>query len=253
MFSHYDEVEMTRKYRKEHDLMGLEADDLVQGEEQLTLDEMEPYVYPHDKELSAVGVRGIYLNNYFRWDSKAQHERMIREYGYETARQQRTFDSYNDVDCAHYSGLHDYIKFLKWGYGKATDHSCREIRLKRMTRREGIRNAEIYHERYSEEDLGLFLDWIGWSEEQLFECVDRHRDPEIWERDDAGGWRLLDSVANHARDEGVDSARLDVRRDCEFHLTGARQEAGEDTGGYILIGRGFVDDADSRGWKPTRA
>ena len=25
-----------------------------------------------------------------------------------------TFDTYNDVDCFHYSGLHDYIKFLKY-------------------------------------------------------------------------------------------------------------------------------------------
>ena len=29
MFSHTDEVEMTRKYRKEHDLMGYEAEDLL--------------------------------------------------------------------------------------------------------------------------------------------------------------------------------------------------------------------------------
>ena len=29
MFSHLDEVEMTRKYRKEHDLMGYEAEDLI--------------------------------------------------------------------------------------------------------------------------------------------------------------------------------------------------------------------------------
>ncbi len=29
MYSHFDEVEMTRKYRKEHDLMGLEAEDLI--------------------------------------------------------------------------------------------------------------------------------------------------------------------------------------------------------------------------------
>ena len=29
MFSHLDEVEMTRKYRKEHDLMNFEAEDLI--------------------------------------------------------------------------------------------------------------------------------------------------------------------------------------------------------------------------------
>ena len=29
MYSHHDEVEMTRKYRKEHDLLGYEAEDLL--------------------------------------------------------------------------------------------------------------------------------------------------------------------------------------------------------------------------------
>ena len=45
---------------------------------------------------------------------------------------------YNDVDCYHYSGVHDYIKLMKCGYGKVTDHVSREIRLKRLTRSQGI-------------------------------------------------------------------------------------------------------------------
>ena len=36
IISHLDEVEMTRKYRCEHDLMGYEAEDLVGREEGLT-------------------------------------------------------------------------------------------------------------------------------------------------------------------------------------------------------------------------
>lgn len=32
----------------------------------------------------------------------------------------------------------DYVKFLKHGYGKASDHASRDIRLKRKSREEGI-------------------------------------------------------------------------------------------------------------------
>ena len=69
---------------------------------------------------------------------------MIELYGYESDEQQRTFDTYNDVDCYHYSGLHDQIKYLKWGYGKVTDHATREIRLKRLTRSQGIDLVKTY-------------------------------------------------------------------------------------------------------------
>src|SRR6266852_578808 len=43
MFSHTDEVEMTRKYRKEHDLMGFEAEDLVGRESGLTETDLAPF------------------------------------------------------------------------------------------------------------------------------------------------------------------------------------------------------------------
>src|SRR3989338_527037 len=67
MFSHLDEVEMTRKYRKEHDLLGFEAEDIISELMQVSEEDLKPFVYPHDKEIEKVGVRGIYLSNYIRW------------------------------------------------------------------------------------------------------------------------------------------------------------------------------------------
>jgi len=244
MFSHLDEVEMTRKYRKEHDLMTVEAEDLVNGADDLTMADVEQFVYPHDRELEAVGVRGIYLNNYVRWDSKAQHEQMIAAYGYETAPQQRTFDTYNDVDCFHYSGLHDYIKFLKWGYGKVSDHAAREIRLKRLTREQAIGLVRRY-ERVMPNEAPLFFEWLGMNAAEFWSHIDRHRDPRAWRRDERGAWHLIDSVTQHADDPGVDRARLDASGDCEFAVTGPRDpNAVEDR--YVLIGRGWVDAPQQR-------
>jgi N-acetyl sugar amidotransferase len=242
MFSHLHEVEMTRKYRKEHDLMGLEAADLLSQSPSLTAADVEPFQYPHDKELEAVGVRGIYLNNYIRWDTKAQHEAMIDRYGYEPSPQQRTFDSYNDVDSFHYSGLHDHIKFLKWGYGKVVDHACREIRLKRLTREQGIDMVRRFQQ-IPPADLPLFLEWIGLSEEELWGFVDPHRDPAIWRREATGRFELKDSIAAHVDDAGVDAARLDVIERCEFRHGPQKTDAPDRR--YVLVGRGWVD-----GWRP---
>ena len=63
---------------------------------------------------------------------------MINKYGYESAMQERTFNTYESIYCMLNAGVHDYVKYLKYGYGKATDHACRDIRLKRITREEGI-------------------------------------------------------------------------------------------------------------------
>ena len=78
MFSHTHEVEMTRRYRKDHDLMGHEADDLLSIFDTLKEEDIWQYRYPNDDEINSVGVRGIYLGNYVRWDPKAQHEKMMK-------------------------------------------------------------------------------------------------------------------------------------------------------------------------------
>ncbi|MBL8012938.1 MAG: N-acetyl sugar amidotransferase [Candidatus Omnitrophica bacterium] len=240
MYSHLDEVEMTRRYRKDHDFMGMEAEDLIQGED-IDDRDVKPFCYPHDKELESVGVRGIFLSNYIRWDTKRQHEDMLKIYKYETALQHRTFDTYNDVDCFHYSDLHDYIKFLKWGYGKATDHACREIRLKRLTREEGIDLVEKYQNKLPDpESLALFLNWLGIKKEELFDDIDARRDPRVWKKRSDGQWQLLDSVINHRRDSGIDSVRLTKKEDCEFSITPSKDPWIKDDQ-YVLVGRGWVD------------
>jgi len=242
MFSHLDEVEMTERCRKEHGLMGISAEDLVDPEAGIALSDIQSFVYPCDSELEAVGVRGIYLSNYIRWDSKKQHELMIDTYGYESAEQQRTFNTYEDVHCFHSAGLHDYIKYLKYGYSKVTDHATREIRLKRMTREEGIALVSAYSER-KPADLSLFLDWIEMSEQEFLACVENRRDERIWNRTRAGEWVLKDSIANHAGDSGIEAARLEKIEDCQYRITPSAEPLTTDNE-YLLMGRGYIDKYD---------
>ena len=165
MFSHLDEAEMTRRYRQEHDLMGVEPEDLVDFDG-LSEAELAPYFYPSDSDLRRSGVRGIYLGNYIRWDTKAQHERMVELYDYYMGPLARTFDHYNDVDDLHFAGAHDVIKLRKHGYGKATDDACREIRFGRLSRDEGHTLAQAYHGRPAP-DFGMLARFLGVSEDSI--------------------------------------------------------------------------------------
>ena len=239
MFSHLDEVEMTRKYRKDHDLMGYEAEDLIDETMNVTESDLQQYMYPHDKEIEKVGVRGIYLNNYIRWDSKKQHEDMIREYGYESGLQQRTFDTYNDVDCFHYSDIHDHIKFSKWGYGKVTDHVSREIRLKRLTRKEGIDLVAKYNS-IPPKTLPVFLDWIGMTENSFNYLIGERRDHRIWQHGDGGEWQLKDSIIEHINDDGVDKVLLSKKENCEFQITPSKINTPEKDS-YTIFGKGYIN------------
>lgn len=174
MFSHEHEVEMTRRYRKDHDLMGYEADDLLSIFDALSEDDIWQYRYPDDAVLNSVGIRGIYLSNYVRWDPKAQHEEMVEKYQYKGAKFPRTFDTYDHVDCYNFMDLHDYIKKMKHGYAKVTDHACREIRHGRLTREQAyvivdkLENIPLQH-------VEKFCNWLNLDKQSLKFIIDQHR------------------------------------------------------------------------------
>lgn len=238
MFSHLDEVEMTRKYRKEHDLMGLEAEDLINEFDGISETDIAQYIYPDNREIERVGVRGIYLNNFIRWDSRTQHERMIQQFDYEAAKQTRTFDTCNNIDCWNYADVHDYLKFVKHGYGVATDHACRDIRLRHMSREEGIAQARIYSTRQPK-NLDTFLNWIGMTKNAFHYIVDQHRNPLIWRRNNQWEWEkcyhFLDgasSISGAAEIINADS------RNREFPTTNVKRSS-DPSNGYILIGKGL--------------
>jgi N-acetyl sugar amidotransferase len=238
MFSHQDEVEMTRKYRKEHDLMGFEAEDLIDEFDCINFEDVIQYIYPDDKEIERVGVRGIYLNNFIRWDSKIQHESMIKKYNYETKVQNRTFDTYNDIDCYNYSDVHDYIKFIKHGYGKVFDHATREIRLKRLTRDQGVSLVKQYGFRQPQ-NLDLFLNWLGITENSFHYIINQHRNKQLWKLNENWVWELTIDLFSDLIKSGDDKAALPViDNNSEFILTQSYKSTDQNHE-YILIGRGY--------------
>jgi N-acetyl sugar amidotransferase len=184
MFSHEDFIEMGKKLRMEHGMRGMEVQDFLKGNrEGLTERDMEWAVYPSNEEIEKLGLRGIYLGNYIKWDSNKQTKQMITQFDFATEQKERTFNCYENVECYFNDSVHDYMKYLKYGYGRATDHASQLIRLGYITREEGAwlvnRFDPIKHVRWYE-----FLKYVDLSEKEVLEAVERNRDPRwsgVWE------------------------------------------------------------------------
>lgn len=231
MFSHEHEVEMTRRYRKDHDLLGHEADDLLSIFNTLTEDDIWQYRYPVDHDLERVGVRGIYLGNYVRWDPKAQHEEMMRCHGYRTARFARTFDCYDHVDCFNFMGLHDQLKLYKHGFSKVTDHASREIRHGRLTREMGQALVRHYEQGLLQH-ADKFCDWLGVDMRGLNFILDQHRNPRFWKQTAPGVWAFSPIEQGDAH-HGIESVSGGGGFVANSQLTHAEQKK------YITVGKGW--------------
>jgi N-acetyl sugar amidotransferase len=190
-----DFVEFTRWTRKEHDMRGYEPSDLL-GKGGITLGDVRPYIYPSDEEIERCEVRGIYLSNFVDWNAKAHAELVIREWDFSpvTYERDRTFNLYAKIED-HANDVHDYLKYLKFGYGRGTDDASMEIRHGRMTREEGFEAVRHYDAR-EPSSLEYYCEFLSITRGQFYDLVENMRDAKIW-RKSGTEWQATDAVWKH--------------------------------------------------------
>lgn len=196
MHSYKDMVEYTTRYRKEHLLRGYDWQDFV-GQDGLTERDLALFKYPTDEEIERVNVRGIFISNYFGWNQNQHAQEMIDRYGFEINPEpfDRTYKRDSNLNQVHDNGLHDYMRYVKFGYGRCTDHVSRDIRNGDMTRAEGIWLVKQY-DHVIPSDVPRWLEYTGMSQEELDAICDRFRDPRVWVKDKSGEW-IKDNIWEH--------------------------------------------------------
>jgi imidazoleglycerol phosphate synthase cyclase subunit len=180
-FSFDDFPEMSYRDRLEHFARGYEWNYFV-GLEELSKPDMMMWKYPSDQTLFDLDVRGIYLGNYVFWEANEHVDLVVEKYGFESADEpfQRTYRNTSNLDDMHENGVHDYMKFIKFGYGRCTDHVCKDIRAGIMSRDEGIELIKKYDHVKPTKDLYRWLDYAGMSEQTFDGIADTFRDSRVW-------------------------------------------------------------------------
>ena len=234
MFSHTHNVEMTRRYRKDHDLFGYEAENLIESFDNLSEGDIFQYLYPDDRQIYNVGTRGIYLGNFVPWDPKSQHEKMIKLYKYKSFKFDRTIDAYDYVDCHNYMNIHDLLKLYKHGYSKITDHLSREIRFKRIDRLSAMKLVKKY-EINKIKNLKLFSEWLNIDLNSLNYLMDAHKNKIFWKSYNIDNWSLesLNSISykkltNHDENKKFNKLKFIYNSKENFKSE------------YIIFGKGYI-------------
>jgi len=154
-----------------------------------------PYVYPSDEEIRRVGVTGIFLGYFLKWDVQKQLEKDV-ELGFtlHDGPTEGTFTNYENLDNK-IQGIHDYFKWLKFGYGRATDNASILIRLGKLTREEGIKLVKQYEGKLPQRYLDEFLSQWEMSREEFMRIVDKFANKSLFKKDSQGNL-LRDEAGN---------------------------------------------------------
>jgi N-acetyl sugar amidotransferase len=148
---------LTRRWLEEFGgLLGLRVSDLV-GQDGISERDLVQFTYPTDAELAEVGVTGIFLGYYVPWDGWS-NQMIAQAHGFETYTSfvEGSLVNYENLDNA-FTGVHDYFKFIKYGFGRGTDLACMAIRRDRLSRRDAVDLVRLHDGRFPWSYLGYDL------------------------------------------------------------------------------------------------
>ena len=168
-------------------LNGLRVSDLTQIEGVSDRD-LYLYTYPDPQEVEKLGLCGIYLDNYFRWNGIA-NATIASSLGFEVSPHNicSTIANYENLDN-YVHGLHDYQKYLKFGFSRATDIACNLIRRNLLSRDDAIELVKIHDGRYPSEYLGKsivdILKYYNISKQEFDDSCDDFTNYDLFETSD---------------------------------------------------------------------
>lgn len=147
---------------------------------------LKPYIYPSDKELEQVGVTGVFLGQYIKYDIYKQLE-IVEKLGFSRNPEPKegTYTNWENLDTK-YTGMHDYFKWIKYGFGRATDHASYDIRAGRITREEGLKLVKKYEGKIPEKYFEDFLNDMEITRDMFYKVVDKFANHSLFKKDDNG-------------------------------------------------------------------
>jgi N-acetyl sugar amidotransferase len=179
-----DNFHLDKKWMDEFGgLIGLRVSDLYNHYDFKKKD-LEFLEYPSNDELKKNRIQSIFLGYFEEWDTLKNFE-IAKKYGFEsyTESVENCYFSFEKIDNYQH-GIHDYFKFLKYGFGRATDQVSLLIRKKLISRSEGIKlikqHEGLYLKSYLGKPLIEILDYIDISAEEFNNICNKFTNKKIF-------------------------------------------------------------------------
>lgn len=188
-----DSFIMDRRWRQEFGGMrGLRESDMVDVD--ISADDLSILNFPSDDLMREAGVVGVFYGSFFKWDIDIQLP-AVEKIGWTKLPTvpKGSWVDYENCDM-RFIDIRERIKYLKFGYGRATDQLNIAIRNKRITREEALAIVKNIDGSISEENEKDFCSYLGITKSEYIEIIDSFVNRNIFDRNESG-----DYVLNHER------------------------------------------------------
>jgi N-acetyl sugar amidotransferase len=161
----------------------------------VTAKDLAPYLPADPNVLAEKKIEVHYLGYYLKWVPQECYYYAVEHAGFEanTERTEGTYSKYNSIDD-RMDGFHYYTTFIKFGLGRASYDAAQEIRNHHLTREEGVALVHRFDGEFPRKYFKENLEYMGLTEAQFWDIVDRFRSPHLWKRE-GDAWVLRHRVS----------------------------------------------------------
>ena len=155
----------------------------------LTANQLNFFSFPSDDELNKHALEFTHWSYFEDWDPYRNYLIAKEHCGLKEAEDSNagTFTNFSQNDQALYA-LHTYLMYLKFGFGRANQDACIEIRRGAMDREQAVNLVRLYDGHYPEEFMQLYLDYYQMTQAEFDAVLDRYANQELFEKVD-GFWK----------------------------------------------------------------
>lgn len=167
-------------------LLGHRIEDMI-GVNGISKEDLISYIYPSEKELSHAGIKGIFLGYYFKWNARKQVD-LVKKYGFSIKKDapvEGTYTNFENLDD-NMEAIHDYLKFVKFGFGRATDHACIDIRRGYLSRKKAIDLVNKFDGKLPKKAIPEFLGFFNMRKEEFSRIVNSFTNKALFLTDKDG-------------------------------------------------------------------
>ena len=146
------------------------------------------FLFPGDELLTKSLVNITHWSYFENWDPYRNYLIAKEHCGLKEAEDSNagTFTNFSQNDQALYA-LHTYLMYLKFGFGRANQDACIEVRRGAMNREQAVNLVRLYDGHYPEEFISLYLDYYQMTQAEFDKVLDRYANKELFEKID-GRW-----------------------------------------------------------------
>ena len=145
--------------------------------------------FPSDEELKKHSLQLSHWSYFENWDPYRNYLVAKEHCGLKEADDSNagTFTNFSQNDQALYA-LHTYLMYLKFGFGRANQDACIEVRRGAMNREQAVNLIRLYDGHYPEEFIELYLTYYRMTLNEFDEVLDSYANKDLFEKID-GRWK----------------------------------------------------------------